>query len=364
MTHLRHVLVIACSAVLAPLAMQAGPRDIVLHPTDASLAEPFTRIYSIRELADGRVLISDNSSETRLVVADLRRNVVRTLGQQGSGPGEYRLAGRLFALPHDSTLFIDAARGRRWLVLAGDSIVRTLPPDDPAVANAGDVFGTDTAGHVLGLRLGGADRLSGDFSRLHHLAVLASRRGAKPDTLLRLRGYDQRTRTNRQRTFAVMTMLNGSAEEQVQLFPDGWISFVRVQPYRVEWRSPDGNVTRGPDLPWEAPRSNAVERRAYAERHRKRYGADAEIPDFPWSDRLAPIRSGSHGTPEGLILIAKSQWSRVTDTRYDLVDRSGRLAGRLVLPDSERVVGFGAHSVFVAITDSDGFQQLRRHPWP
>lgn len=363
MRRTRHALGVGFSAIAVTVATLQEPRAIVLRPPDATLSEPFTQLHSIRELADQRVLISDNSSETRLVIADLRRNTVRTLGHQGSGPGEYRLAGRLFALTHDSTLFVDAAQGRRLLLLAGDSIVRTLPPDDPAVA-AGDVFGADTAGHVLGLHLAGSDRLSGDFSRIRNVAVLASRRGVRPDTIMRLRSYDQHVSYNRTRTFSRHRMLNGSAEEQVQLFPDGWISIVRVEPYRVEWREPGGTIRRGPDLPWEAPRSDAPERRAFDERYRRRYPERSSAPDLPWADRLAPIRAGSLGTPEGHLLIARSQWSRVPDTQYDLVDRGGRLTGRLAMPDSERVVGFGPRTIYIAVTDGDGFQRLRRHPWP
>lgn len=34
---------------------------MTLRPADGTLGEPFTSIYSVRELADGRVLISDFS---------------------------------------------------------------------------------------------------------------------------------------------------------------------------------------------------------------------------------------------------------------------------------------------------------------
>jgi len=361
----RAAVALSVTAFATAVSFQQAPRAIALRPPNATLAEPFTGIYSIRELADGRVLLSDNGDETRLVIANLRTGAVRTLGHQGSGPSEYRRAGKLFALTGDSTLLMDADRNRRWLVLVRDSIVRTLPPDDPAVgAVPGDVFGVDTAGHLLSIRGSGADHRSGAISRLRSVAILASRRGAKPDTILQLRGYDQHVRFNAARSFSIHTMLMGSAEEHVQLFPDGWISIVRVEPYRVEWRKPDGSMIRGPDLPWEGPRSDATEKRAYAERHRKRYGADSEVSDIPWAERLAPIRAGSIATPEGSILIARSQWSKVTDTRYDLVDRSGRLIGQLAMPDSERVAGFGPRSVYVAVTDADGFKHLRRHPWP
>ena len=83
-----------------------------------------------------------------------------------------------------------------------------------------------------------------------------------------------------------------------------------------------------------------------------------------WADRIAPIRAGTLGTPEGHILVARSQWSRVADSRYDLIDRSGMILRQLVMPDSERVVGFGSGKVYVSVTDGDGFQKLRRHPWP
>ena len=60
----------------------------------------------------------------RVVVADLVFGRVRRVGSVGAGPGEYRQAGRLFALPGDSTLLIDSPeRGRWWLLLHRDSIV-------------------------------------------------------------------------------------------------------------------------------------------------------------------------------------------------------------------------------------------------
>jgi hypothetical protein len=360
---LRTAVALGITAVATAVSFQQNVRDIVLRPADATLDEPFTRIHSIRELANRRVLITDNSSETRLVVADLRTGSVRALGHQGSGPGEYRQATGLLALSHDSTLLVDGYQSHRWLLLVNDSIVKTLPPDYPAIsAVPGDVFGVDSSGNVLGLRPGVvAQQLSGEFSRTRHLAVLASRRSGRIDTLFETRGYDQRVRFNRSRTFSAHTVLLGSTDEQVQLFPDGWIAIVRVEPYRVDWRSPNGTIRRGPDLAWEAPRSDETEKRAFAERYRRQ---NRTAPDFPWAERLAPIRPGSHGTPEGNILVARSQWSRVTDTRYDLVDRGGRLISRLALPDSERVVGFGPRNVYVAVTDADGFQFLRRHPWP
>jgi hypothetical protein len=363
----RTAVAIGFTAVAAAVLVAQDIRTLQLKPADATLGEQFTGIFSIRELADRKVLVTDNSSETRLVVADLASGVVRQIGRQGAGPAEYRVAGRLLALQRDSSLLVEGQQGRRWLLLAGDRIVRTIPPDHPAIRTApGDLFGADTSGNILGLRTTFVEQLEGDISRLVVGAILTSRRTARADTVARLRGYDQHVQFNRERTFSAHSMLHGSAEEQVQLFPDGWIAMVRIEPYRVDWRLPTGEIRRGPNLPWEAPRSDATEKRAFEDRQRKRMGERYRPTrdDYPWAARLAPIRPGSLPTPEGFILVSRSQWSRVTDSRYDLVDRRGSVVGRLALPDSERVVGFGPRSVYVAATDGDGFQFLRRHPWP
>jgi hypothetical protein len=36
----------------------------------------------------------------------------------------------------------------------------------------------------------------------------------------------------------------------------------------------------------------------------------------------------------------------------------------LELPADQHIVGFGARSIYVIVTDDDGLQHLQRHPWP
>jgi hypothetical protein len=68
--------------------------------------------------------------------------------------------------------------------------------------------------------------------------------------------------------------------------------------------------------------------------------------------------------PNGNLFVLRAQWSKESDTRYDVFDRTGQRVGQLALPDSERVVGFGPRSVYVSVRDGDDFHRLRRHPWP
>ncbi len=367
----RAAVALGVTAFATAVAFQQAARDIVLRPANSILAEPFTRIHSIRELADGRVLVSENSNnnpESRLVVADLRFGRVRMIGNIGAGPGEYRQSGKLFALAAETTLFEDAAAGRRLLLLNGDSIFATLPPDLPAMnALGGALDGADSAGRLIGVRQMGTDQLSRDIGRQRLAAILAELRGTRADTNIRLRGPDQRVTQygTKERPLWTIQILNGSVGDQVMLYRDGWIAIARQEPYVVEWRRPDRTLVRGPDVRWEAPRSDARERQAALERLRRRLGRTDVKDNLPWAERLAPFRHNALlGTPEGNLLVLRSQWSQATNTRYDLFDRTGQRIGQLAMPDSERVVGFGPRTVYIAVTDADGFQRLRRHPWP
>src|SRR5688572_10194552 len=173
----RTVVALYLTAFATTVSFQQAPSAITLRPADATLTEPLSSIYSIRELADGRVLISDNSSENRLLVADLRAGSVKSIGRLGSGPGEFLQAGRLAALNGDTTLFLDATRARRWLILVGDSIVATLPPDwPPMLGTRGDIHGSDLSGRMLSIRNVGSQKLAHDVNRGRLAAVLVTRR--------------------------------------------------------------------------------------------------------------------------------------------------------------------------------------------
>ncbi len=69
-------------------------------------------------------------------------------------------------------------------------------------------------------------------------------------------------------------------------------------------------------------------------------------------------------TPEGNLLIRRTESAAEPGTDYVLVDRGGVAVGVLSLQSNEAIVGFGARSVYVLATDDWDLQRLRRHPWP
>jgi hypothetical protein len=349
--------VLGAALLAAPPAASQVSRP--LSPANASLSEEFVSIRSVRELADGRVLISDASpAVTRLVVADLARGRVRQIGRTGSGPWEYGIAGKLLALAADSTLLVDESRGLRWLLLRGDSIVLTVPPDDPGLRAAGvALIGADNAGNVLKFR-----EINGPNSATMTRAIRVNRRTGASDTAIALRGAEwQTTQTTRNgRPFYIVNQLNLSVSEQAVLFADGHIAIARLSPFRVEWVSPAGVVMRGPALPWSDPRLDEAEKLAYYKRVKRSPPPDPE----PFAATVPPFDGALMALPDGSVLLRRTPWSGDLRRRYAVIDRRGIITREIVVPDNQRIIGFGPKSAYLITTDDDGIQRLSRHAWP
>src|SRR3990172_439720 len=139
---------IAAVLFVPSTALAQAIRVIALAPPSGRLDHEFTRVESVLELKDGRVIVSD-PNDRGLVVIDFMNGSVVDVSHKGRGPGEYARASTVYGLAADSSVMTDNAN-RRWLLLHGDRVVATIPLDDPAVlAAAGIVSGADTFGHVL-----------------------------------------------------------------------------------------------------------------------------------------------------------------------------------------------------------------------
>ena len=359
----------ACSAiaVLPGIAVSAQrPPAISLRPANATLAVEFSVVSSIRELSDGRVLITD-AKEQRLVVADLRAGTVSEVGRRGEGPGEYRFVERLMPLRGDSSFM---PSGGRWLMLDGARIVATLAGDAPAVAAATTgLIGADGL-ELVYVRRGAAPlpqrpltTTRGDSAWL----LRVSRASGRVDTLARLRATQTTLRT----------MSFGSAKSQRWTppaflsdddaipFADGWIAIARLEPYRVDWLSRDGRVQQGAPFHVALRRVEERDRQALIDSFPSRPG---RMPDRDWTSfpvSVPPFQAPAMlASPDGRVLIQRTITASEPSARYDIVNRVGVLVAELLLSRGQRIVGFGAKSVYVATTDESGIQHVSRHPWP
>lgn len=364
---IQKILVTGVLLAAAPLAMGAQTPVLRLDPPRDSVAHEFTRVSSVRELGDGRLLVVD-SRDRALYVASPSSGEVEQLGRTGRGPEEYERPTRLIALSGDSTLLLDPGT-RRWLLLVGPRIVGTLSPSDSVVERAGtSVFGADRFGDVVSTSLIDREVVEGDRQRDRVAVRRTSRRTAQTDTLLVITGAESRVEVETvgggvRRSILELAM---SVPEQVLLFPDGWLAVARQRPYRIEWRSASGETVAGPALPWGDPPVTAAEIEFYRQWLEQQLGRSIPAPltGLAFVDVVSPYSpSALQALPNGSVLVARSRWSGSQGTEYDVVDRRGRLTGQVRLPTNIRIVGVGARHLFTVSVDDDGIETLRRHRW-
>lgn len=352
---------------------------MTLRPAEVSFAEEFTVVAGIRELPDGRVLVTDER-ENRITLLDPAGGAVRAVSRKGSGPGEYQQVARLFAFGADSTVMQDRFRNG-WYFFAGDSVRSSLPWNGGPFAvltNGGRLIGVDREGRFILQVLTGVPTPGGPPS---FIVVRLDRRTRHLDTLTALGRIDiPGTTDGPQRADATpgsrprRYVMNIIAQDQVAMFPDGWIAIARVAPYRVDWCPPAQRCRTGSPIPFEAPATSTTEKTAYLEwAHEARLwpptnkleettGWPLLMPPF---DIQARFMDGTAllTLPDGRLLIERTPTKAQPGRRYDVIDRTGALAGAFTVPPTTRVVGAGAKGIYVTVRDDDDLVRLRRHPW-
>lgn len=373
--------------VVPSLGQAPAERQLKLPPPTAQLSEEFTFISSLRELSDGRVLITD-PRDNRVVVVDLNTGAVQQVGRQGKGPNEYSTPGLLIPLAGDSSLMNDIL-ARRWLLFAGPTIVATLPPDAPIIkAVKNFARGADGRGNVWfsisprefvqeSAKPGSMDFGPADST----LVARANRATLKLDTVAKLRGTVSRqtVRANADGKFAGVSWSTAplSVPEAAALFSDGWFAIARLDPYRVDWISPDGKVSRGRPIAVTPIKVSSAEKEAYFARQAAarapRPGGqplpeamlrdiDALRDQFP--EVFPPFSTVYLAAGDGTLWLRRPVSMNFLDSRYDVVDRSGVLLGVVSLAKGERVITVSKSAVYVVWKDADDLEYLRRHPLP
>ena len=373
-----------------PLLDAQDYTTVELPPADQTLhGKEFSRIQGVSELADSRILVSD-LLEQSLYVVDFRSGAVRSLGSIGDGPGEFRYPGFLYPIGADSTLLTDQSTHRAFLVV-GDGHPENLSAATLLIARLGTEapWGIDRAGRVLGVEGFGysGDRLPlsrvlADSLRILLTAgsVFSWEPGAY-ETIAEVGGQGRLGAWERNqwggRQYHTSPL---SAEGQAWLFRDGWIALAHPEPYRVDWRRPDGEWVRGSPLPFD-PVPVTRRARCFAWTGDRDPGACDEpdlarsLGNVPWPDHLPPFvmawrnRTTPGGIalqpgPDGMLLIQRTLMADAPGRRYDVVDRTGSLRGTIVMPENQTIVGSNSASLYIVTKDDVDLLTLSRHPWP
>ena len=319
---------------VASLAPANGTLTDAFHTESLNQTLAFPR--QLHELSDGRVLLMDGS---RVVVADFSTGKIEVKPELKTGG--------LLSLAGDSSV-ITTSNG--WYFLNGLTAVGMLPRENPVVASGSTVRGADDNGHVLveppRTKAGESttvvlvDRASGDRHPVTQLAaaIAVDRMAFRP-----------------------VCQMN----EQALLTSDGWIAVLRANPYRVDWRKPDGAWVLGPPIPDATVPMTQRERDVYlAWRERERPTQPRDTVRV-WPENVCPWIGGYPpiATPDGKLVVYRVPTSEAPATRYDVIDRQGRLERQIAMPSSDAILGFGQHSVYVIRTNPEN-QTISRHPWP
>ena len=145
-------------------------------------------------------------------------------------------------------------------------------------------------------------------------------------------------------------------------------------PYRVDWRTPDGRWVLGPRLPFtpvEVTRDEKCFRLS-----RVTLYTECRLDQFPvkWPKHMpaflrerlrttAPSGTALRPAPGGMLLVLRTPTLEAPGNRYDVIDRTGALRGVFRLPVDQTIVGFGPSSLYVVRRNAVDLQTLSRHPW-
>ena len=327
---IRTIALIALAPAMAVAQQPAAP----LKPATASVAAGFRIINSLHELRDGRLLISDVPTGM-FGVADF------ATGKFTSVPGVR--PGRITALAGDTSIVLRT--GEDWVFFVGGHPGGMLPAGNPVALVATILRGADSIGHVLTL---------GRLARNDSMPVIrVSRVTAAQDTIAWIR-YPKAELTE-----------DYLVREQADLALDGWTAVLRGAPYRVDWRSPDGRWTFGAPIPVPAIKVDAREKQVVMTR--RAFGGTV-IPSesaMIWSETVPAFTTGTALlSPDGKVLVRRTLSADFPDVRYDVISRRGQFERQVTMGPHEQIIGFGAKSVYVAVTGKDSTQVIQRHPWP
>ena len=376
------------AAVLALLVPFLVPGDLdaqqllSLDDPAAAYEQPFSLVGGIRELQNGRVLVSD-ALEEALYVLDAGLTGAETVAGKGQGPDEYRQPDGLFAWPGDSTLMVDLGNGRMTIVAPGYEFGRTIPVVQQEEGGLQIIIpeGVDDAGRLYYQPRGdGMIRDSVDIVRW------TPESGGAPEPVVRVKLADVTERTsgggNNMRQEVMPVPL--SPEDGWAVGGDGAVVVVRSGDYHVEWSRPDGTVVSGPPVPSEPVAVKTADKEAWAEElaangmmmmvtnengelnasMRRGGGRTPAVDRFQWPEtKPAFVPETVRVDPAGFAWVERHVAAGERPI-LDVFDSEGRHVAAVTIPQRSQLRAFGNGSLYLTRWDDLGFQWLERYDRP
>jgi hypothetical protein len=359
-------------------------------------AEPFSCISGLRELSDGRIVVTDVREKTVQLI-DLKKGTSTKIGREGQGPGEWSTPQGLFAVPGDTTLMWDP-QNQRFLTILPNGTVGKEMKVDLGGGSRGSLMtafprGVDAMGRLYYqgssfIFTDGGPPTSADSAPI----LRFDRRTAKVDTVtfLQLPKSNVQTSGSTGNVSIRVTGPNPFAPQRLwTVAPDGRIALVHPEPYHVEWLSPSKSRTVGPEISYERLRLTEADKApvqapncgvtislgggdaggAGGGQVRSTVsavgggGASGAPPRTDYPEFKPPFASRFGGpivTPEGDLWVARSRGPNDPPI-YDVIDARGHVKERVQLPRGTRISGFGKGTIYLNRMDADDLVYLQRY---
>lgn len=415
MTLLSRTSVVASSATIAlgslwpsqgALAQQSAR---TYYKPVAELIEPYSGVRGVRELADGRVIVTDTRDKV-VQLADFKTGRASTIGREGSGPNEYQMPVFAFALPGDSTMIADPMNSRFLLLGPGGRLAGTwipaagaAPAPAPRPAAGGPAFAVGGAGGPMALLQARAVDSQGrlyttgspivagpDGPRQADSVPLTriNRKSMAADTIAWLK-LPKGAATATSSGNNVSIRIGGgpfSAQDGWSVLPDGRVVVVRHANYQVEVypASGAGAPVRGAPVKVTPIRVGEAEKDAYRESMRSNAPIGMAVTQQSGSGGATVTRREAvsipqneptewpavlpafqytqvHALPNGQIWVGRYRAASDKNPRFDVFDATGKHTGQVVFPPRTNVIGFGKGVVYTVRIDDDDLQYLQRY---
>lgn len=366
---------IVALTIPAPVTAQTAR----LTTPNTTLDEEFSAIRGVRELADGRLLVSDYIDQ-RVVLVDMTRGTVVLKVGKGGGPHEARLPTRLVPVPGDSTILADVGNGRLLLLDGQGRAVRTIPAERNGVMG---VRGVDVGGFLYYAVPGWAEERGGlpnDSVRV----VKWNPRTGSTETVAVVQGERMRSDIRSPAPNPRIPTIGYGSQDAWVVSEAGVVRIVRAGGYRVEIRTPGSPPVIGPSHAYATRPVSAADRLAYVRRFNassptsgKGEGGGMGYSPAMSEREVAVMARGTEyaerhpmfsagdvlAAPGGQLWVGRPV-EEGKAVSYDVFDVSGRRVMTVELLPGRRIAAIGRQGVYVIVESDLGIQRLERYLLP
>ncbi len=363
-------------AALAFPHQEPTPRRLTSIPVKVT-AELAT-VSGARELKDGRILISD-AKRAAVYAIDPKTGTATQMGSAGGGDTQYAQPGGFYSGVADTVYLLDRGQARFLVISPTGAIVgpRSIRRkgfsgssdadlDFQQVDSRGLAYFLDRGARLMAalgaVSSDSAPLLRFDASSQHYDTVALLRQAQKKITQA-----DERMQVTRE--------IRGSPRDGWGMAADGSVAIVRGSPYRVDWYSPTGKVTRGPVITFEPISYTSQEKAAINSDNAKAApsvglagpaGEEKKTSISPTDDLFGESKTAFDPTniivsSDGHVWVPRTQRFGIKTVLYDVFDRQGQRVDRVELPAGNRVIGFGSNVVYTVERDEKGTAALRKY---